>query len=155
MEGFKIKCSIHDSTLPSVDQLQNELVTSECGALSSFVGVTRADFQGRKVTHLFYECYESMALKEMNKICAALCEKHGLKGMAMAHRTGEVPISEASVVIVTASAHRKAAIEACAEGIDLLKESVPIWKKEFYEDEGEAKWKENPEFRNLLSKSQK
>ena len=65
----KILCSIQESVLPSVDDLQAQIVTPECGALSSFSGVTRADFQGRKVTHLFYECYESMAIKEMNKIC--------------------------------------------------------------------------------------
>ena len=75
--------------------------------------------------------------------------------MAIVHRTGHVPISEASVIIVAASAHRKAAIAACSEGIDMLKETVPIWKKEFYADEGEALWKENPEFRNLLSKIKK
>jgi molybdopterin synthase catalytic subunit len=85
-----------------------------------------------------------MALKKMNEIGNEMVVKYGLEGIAIMHRTGEVPVTETSVVIVTVSAHRKAAIEACAEAIDLLKEKVPIWKKEFY-SEGDPSWKQNPE----------
>ena len=72
--------------------------------------------------------------------------------MAIVHRTGEVPISEASVIVMAVSGHRRAAIDAMSDAIDKLKERVPIWKKEFYGDGSEAQWKENPEFKNLKAK---
>ena len=74
-----------------------------------------------------------------------------MAGIAVYHRLGEVPISESSVIIVSASAHRAAAISATSECIDLLKMRVPIWKKEFYsESEENPKWKQNPEYNQLL-----
>lgn len=73
-----------------------------------------------------------------------LVEKYSLHGIAIVHRTGDVPENTASVAIVTVSAHRRAAIAACSDAIDFLKETVPIWQKEFYEDG--FKWKQNPEF---------
>jgi molybdopterin synthase catalytic subunit len=85
-----------------------------------------------------------MALKQMHKICQKLIAQYSLYGIAIVHRTGLVPVSDASVAIVTVSAHRRAAIDACSDAIDILKETVPIWKKEFYEDG--SKWKQNPEF---------
>ena len=76
-----------------------------------------------------------------------------MKGFAVVHRSGEVPISEASVIIVAVSAHRRASIEAVSEAIDKLKETVPIWKQEFYADgETGPVWKKNPEFDNLIKK---
>ncbi len=75
-----------------------------------------------------------MALKQKRKICQKLVEKYSLHGIAIVHRTGEVPVSDASEAIVTVSAHRRAAIDACSDAIDLLKETVQIWMKEFYED---------------------
>ena len=89
--------------------------------MSVFQGVTRDNFEGKTVTHLSYECYESMALKQMNAIANALVQKFSLHGIAMQHRIGEVPPKECSVQIVAVSAHRKAAIEAVAEAIDTLK----------------------------------
>lgn len=76
-----------------------------------------------------------MALKEMRAICEAAVVKHSLQGIAILHKVGDCPVSEASVIIVAVSAHRRAAIEAASEAIDTLKETVPIWKKEFYAQE--------------------
>jgi len=99
-----------------------------------------------------------MAEKKMKEIAVEEMYKDAsVKGFAIYHRIGEVPVGEASVTIVAVSAHRKAAMEAVGNAIDILKEKVPIWKKEFYEQvEGESpiepKWKQNPEFKKLLEK---
>ena len=90
------------------------------------------------MTHLFYEAYESMALKQIRLICEDQIKQKGLAGMAIVHRTGEVPISEGSVIVMAVSGHRRAAIDAMSEAIDKLKERVPIWKKEFYGDGSDA-----------------
>mmetsp|Transcript_17596 Transcript_17596/g.12544 ORF Transcript_17596/g.12544 Transcript_17596/m.12544 type:complete len:95 (+) Transcript_17596:53-337(+) len=92
-----------------------------------------------------------MALKELTKLCDSACQ-FGLRGIAIYHRLGVVPVGEASVMIVAVSSHRKAAIEAAAWAIDELKAKVPIWKKEVYEGEG-AEWKKNAEFAKLKEKS--
>jgi molybdopterin synthase catalytic subunit len=140
-----IICSLHEDVLPSVDELSQKLLFPSCGAVSAFVGVTRDFFGDKKVTHLFYECYEAMAKSEMLKICQEVDKQ--VLGIAICHRVGLVPIGEASVVIVAVSSHRKAAIDAVSNAIDLLKARVPIWKKEFYDDGTDAIWKVNPECR--------
>ena len=116
-----------------------------------FLGVTRDNFNGRPVTQLSYECYDKMALKSMELICDEMIQKYELQAIAILHRVGLVPVKEASVIIVGVSAHRRAAIDAVSEGIDLLKERVPIWKKEFYDEcDHSTAWKRNPEFTQLL-----
>jgi molybdopterin synthase catalytic subunit len=120
------------------------LVTDEStGAISIFVGKTRNHFGGKKVLLLSYEAYESMALKKMSELCDMLREKWSLHNIAIYHRLGEARPKEASVVIAVTSEHRQASLEAVAFGIDTLKATVPIWKKEVYES-GEV-WKENRE----------
>ena len=89
----------------------------------------------------------------MQQICAELASKYdSVRGLVIYHRIGEVPGGECSILIVVASPHRVHALQAAAEAIDLVKQKVPIWKKEFYEgQEAEtAAWKANPEFANLL-----
>ncbi|CAL8471331.1 g10873 [Coccomyxa elongata] len=88
-----------------------------------------------------------MAEKEMQEICRKAHHRWQLKKMALAHRIGSVGIGEASVIIAVSSAHRREALEACHWAIDELKATVPIWKKELYEN-GEV-WKENLESRNI------
>eukprot|EP00043_Microstomoeca_roanoka_P008442 m.81253 g.81253 ORF g.81253 m.81253 type:complete len:182 (+) comp14242_c0_seq1:166-711(+) len=113
------------------------------GATSAFIGTTRDHFQGREVTTLFYEAYDSMAIKEMKKLCLQMRERwQDLHKISIVHRIGEVPVGEASVMIVASAAHRKGAIEAVDYCIDTLKQTVPIWKKEIYGD-GQGKWKSN------------
>ena len=104
------------------------------GAVVTFLGTTRLFAEGRKVVRLEYEAYEEMTLKEMEKVRLAVASQWGLDDIAIAHRIGVVDIGEISLVIAVASPHRKEAFLACHQAVDLLKETVPIWKKEFFED---------------------
>jgi molybdopterin synthase catalytic subunit len=97
------------------------------GAIATFIGTTRDHNRGRTVAHLEYDAYPEMAEAEMEKIGAAVTERHGAARVAMAHRTGHVPIGEASVVIAVSAAHRGAAMDACRDAIDTLKQTVPVW----------------------------
>jgi molybdopterin converting factor subunit 1 len=100
------------------------------GAICTFTGVVRDNSRGRSVTHLEYEAYGEMAKAEMRKIGEEIALKWPEARVAMAHRTGRLEIGEASVVVSASCPHRAEAIAACKWGIDRLKESVPIWKKE-------------------------
>ena len=108
--------------------------SSKAGAIVTFDGVVRDHARGKKVTHLYYEAYPEMAEKEMKKIRQETIKRWSLEGMAMAHRTGRLEIGDSSVFIAISSAHRAEAFEACRFAIDSLKTTVPIWKKEHYED---------------------
>jgi MoaE-MoaD fusion protein len=109
-----------------------------CGAVATFIGTTRNANRGRTVTHLEYDAYPEMAEQEMRRIADALHERHEIAHVAMAHRTGAVPIGEASVIIAVSAPHRGAALAACQEAIDTLKLTVPVWKKEIFE--GGEEW---------------
>ncbi len=104
------------------------------GGIVVFVGTVRDQTKGKTVKHLEFESYEPMAIKEMQKIADDAVEKWGLHKMVIHHRVGLVPITEEAVVIACSSAHRKEAFAACEYAIDTLKETVPIWKKEIFED---------------------
>jgi molybdopterin converting factor subunit 1 len=104
------------------------------GAICTFTGVVRDNSRGRAVTHLDYEAYAEMATAQMRKIGDEIAERWPEARVAMAHRTGRLEIGEASVVVSVSSPHRAEAIAACKWGIDRLKESVPIWKKEHAAD---------------------
>jgi MoaE-MoaD fusion protein len=110
----------------------------DAGAIATFVGTTREHSRGREVTRLEYDAYPEMAEAEMARIAEALRSRHDILDIAMAHRVGEVPIGEASVVIAVSAAHRAAAMDACREAIDTLKQTVPVWKKEVFE--GGEEW---------------
>ena len=104
------------------------------GAICTFTGVVRDTSRGRSVTHLDYEAYAEMATSQMRKIAGEIAEKWPEARVAMAHRTGRLEIGEPSVVVSVSSPHRAEAIAACKWGIDRLKETVPIWKKEHATD---------------------
>ncbi len=104
------------------------------GAICTFTGIVRDSSRGRSVTHLEYEAYAEMANAEMRKIAGEIEERWPEARVAMAHRTGRLEIGEASVVVSVSCPHRAEAIDACRWGIDRLKESVPIWKKEHATD---------------------
>ena len=104
------------------------------GAVVTFLGVTRLFAEGKKVLHLEYEAYEEMALKEMEKIRQEIQSEWNIEDIAIAHRIGRVDIGEISLVVAVASPHRKEAFNACHRAVDRLKETVPIWKKELFED---------------------
>jgi molybdopterin synthase catalytic subunit len=104
------------------------------GAVAVFEGIVRNHSGGRSTLYLEYEAYESMALDKMRQIGAEMREKFSIRRFAMVHRLGHLEIGETSVLIAVCSAHRAAAFDACRYGIDTLKRSVPIWKKEFFRD---------------------
>lgn len=110
------------------------VMAPECGGIDVFIGTVRNATRGKRVLRLEFEAYEAMALKEMRKIAAAAMEKWPVLSIAIHHRTGILEVGEIPVIIAVAAAHRTAAFDACRYAIDTLKETVPIWKKEFFED---------------------
>ena len=128
-------------------RMRERLLRGEDGAVCVFDGVARNNTRGRPTRYLEYEGYEEMALKTMREIGDELHERWpGIDGVGMCHRLGRIEIGESSVTIVVTSPHRRVAFEACHHAIDRLKQIVPIWKKEYFEDgavwvQGEA-WPE-------------
>lgn len=118
----------------SVDPLVQAVLTDGDGAVVTFVGTVRDNHTGRTVVALEYEAYPEMAEAEMRRIGIEMVEKYGLHGIAMRHRVGKLGIGETSVIIAASSPHRREAFEACSEALDKLKETVPVWKKEYFED---------------------
>ena len=116
----------------SVDAVVAEVRGADAGAIATFIGTTRAHSRGREVLYLDYEAYEGMAEQVMADLGDELKRRHELCTVAIHHRVGRVDIGEMSVVIAVSAAHRAAALAACAEAIDELKVSVPLWKKETY-----------------------
>lgn len=112
----------------------NAVVYPGAGGLVVFVGTVRDQTKGKSVKYLEFESYEPMAIKEMRKIANEAIKRWALHDMVIHHRVGHVPIEEEAVVIACSSAHRKEAFAACEYAIDTLKETVPIWKKEIFED---------------------
>ncbi len=104
------------------------------GAAVIFDGVVRDNTRGRRTHYLDYEAYEAMALKQMETLAMEARARFGVRGASIIHRLGRLEIGETSVLIVVAGAHRGAAFEACRWIIDTLKKTVPIWKKEYFED---------------------
>jgi len=104
------------------------------GAIVTFDGFVRNESHGRRTLYLEYEAYESMALAKMREICAHLHDTYAIHRAAILHRLGHLEIGETSVFIAVSAPHRAAAFDACRYAIDTLKRTVPIWKKEFFED---------------------
>ena len=104
------------------------------GAAVVFEGVVRDHTRGRRTLYLNYEAYEEMALKQMDALAEQALQLFPIRDVVIAHRLGRLEIGQTSVLIVVASAHRAAAFDACHWLIDTLKRTVPIWKKEFFED---------------------
>jgi molybdopterin synthase catalytic subunit len=109
-----------------------EVATDEAGAVATFVGTVRRSSRGRDVLYLEYEAFAEMAEPMLAQLADDLIAKHGLCKVAIHHRVGRVEIGEASVVIAVSAAHRAAALDACHEAIDTLKDTIPLWKKEVY-----------------------
>jgi molybdopterin synthase catalytic subunit len=115
-----------------------EAERDEAGAVASFIGTVRRSSRGRDVQHLEYEAFAEMAEPMLRELAGELTAKHGLCDVAIHHRVGRVEIGEPSVVIAVSAPHRAAALDACREAIDTLKETIPLWKKEVYE--GGEEW---------------
>ena len=121
------------------DALDPEKVTAKVrrdtnGAVVTFLGTTRDNFEGKTVLTLEYEAFEEMALKKLEEVRQELMAEFGLEQIAISHRIGTVGIGEISLIIAVGSPHRKEAFYACHKAVDRIKEIVPIWKKEVYQD---------------------
>ncbi len=127
--------SIQITEKPLVPEVAIQAVsTPNAGAVNVFVGTVRNATSGKKVVQLEFEAYEPMATKELVKIVEQAFRQWPLQKVVVCHRTGVLAIGEVPVVIAVATAHRKAGFQACEFIIDTLKQTVPIWKKEKYED---------------------
>ena len=109
-----------------------EASSDNAGAVATFVGTVRRRSRDRDVLYLDYEAFEEMAEPMLARLADELTAKHGLSKVAIHHRIGRVEIGEPSVVIAISAPHRAAALDACREAIDTLKETIPLWKKEVY-----------------------
>jgi molybdopterin synthase catalytic subunit len=121
------------SAIPTLD-LARRLKQPEDGALVIFEGIVRNNSCGRRTLYLEYEAYEPMAMRKLEEIGEEARRKFEIDRIGMIHRLGRLDIGETSVAIIVTSAHRRAAFEACQFAIDRLKQTVPIWKKEFFEN---------------------
>lgn len=124
----------------------------EDGAAIAFEGVVRNNTRGRRTLYLDYEAYEEMALSQMDELAAQALEKFQIRDVAIVHRLGRLEIGETSVLIVVASAHRGPAYEASRWLIDTLKQTVPIWKKEYFVDG--AVWADGEAFPQEIPRAQ-
>jgi molybdopterin synthase catalytic subunit len=128
-----IDLKISDKAL-DIKSCIDKVMSPECGGIDVFIGTVRNETKGKRVLRLEFETYEVMALYEMNKIAEQAVEKWQVQHIVIHHRKGVLQVGEIPVVIVVAAAHRGAAFDACRYIIDTLKQTVPIWKKEVFED---------------------
>lgn len=138
-EGDDARVSLHHDQLP-VSEVIARVEGPDKGGITVFTGVVRNTFEGQPVTHLEYEAFEPMALQEMGRICDAVETQWPGAAIAVGHRLGRLEIGDAAVTIAVATPHRAASFEGCRFAIDTLKKTVPIFKKEVYQDGSE--WKD-------------
>ena len=132
--GFmKVDIKISDEPLDIMACI-GQVAGPGCGGVDVFIGTVRDSTKGKSVLRLEFEAYENMALREMRKIAEQAFERWPVQAVAIHHRTGVLQIGDVAVVIAVGAAHRDAAFEACRFAIDTLKQTVPIWKKEVFED---------------------
>ena len=119
----------------SADAVAAAVTVPEAGGVAVFLGVVRNQTAGRRVVALEYEAHVPMATAKMREIAVSVRQRWpGILGVALVHRIGRLEIGESSVMIAVSSPHRAEAFDACRFAIDTLKETVPVWKKEFFED---------------------
>ncbi|KAF5652911.1 molybdopterin synthase catalytic subunit [Fusarium sp. NRRL 25303] len=122
--------------------IMDRVRSPSAGAIVLFAGTTRDNFAGKPVKELQYTAYHPRALKSMMAIAKDVRDKHGLRGVAMIHRLGPVPIAEESILIAVSSPHRQAAWRAGEEALEECKSKVEVWKREEFEGE-EGIWRAN------------
>ncbi|KAJ4005136.1 hypothetical protein NW752_011371 [Fusarium irregulare] len=122
--------------------IMDRVRSPSAGAIVLFAGTTRDNFAGKPVKELQYTAYHPRALKSMLAIAKDIRDKHGLRGVAMIHRLGAVPIGEESILIAVSSPHRQAAWRAGEEALEECKNKVEVWKREEFEGE-EGVWRAN------------
>ncbi len=126
----------------SIEEYRNKsFITPECGAVVTFEGRVRNHNEGQSVDSLEYEVYDTLALKEGEKILKEAKKKFDVLDVFCVHRVGHLQIGDLAVWIIATSKHRREAFKACEFIIDAVKDTVPIWKKEYYSDKSlESKW---------------
>ena len=129
-------CDFFELTAEPIDvgAAARRVVLPECGATVTLDGYAREWTKGKRTVHLVYEAYPSMALREMQRLGREAHDRFEIAHIGIVHRTGKLAIGETSVVIAVSAPHRRAAFEACEWAIRELKQTVPIWKKEVFED---------------------
>ncbi|MBV8327473.1 molybdenum cofactor biosynthesis protein MoaE [Chryseobacterium sp.] len=122
---------------------ENELNSTEClaiaqdlnsGGIATFIGTVRNITKNKSVIRLEYECYQSMAVKEIRKVAEQAVFQFSARNVVVHHRTGILFPGDAAVIIVVSDGHRDAVFDACRYIIDTIKQTAPIWKKEIFED---------------------
>jgi molybdopterin synthase catalytic subunit len=109
----------------------------EAGAVALFYGIVRNENLGRRVQYLEYDAYPEMAIKKMHEVGEEVSARFPVTGFGVMHRTGRLEIGETSLLVAVSSGHRKEAFEACHYAVDRIKQIVPVWKKEVWEDGSE------------------
>jgi molybdopterin synthase catalytic subunit len=132
-EAQSEQCAIVREPIATQDYA-NAIKAGEDGATVVFEGIVRNNSRGRRTLYLDYEAYETMALSEMRKLAQSALELFAVRDVRLVHRLGRLEIGETSVLVVVAAAHRGTAFEACRWLIDSIKKTVPIWKKEHFQD---------------------
>lgn len=140
---------VHEHVLDA-DRIASTIEHPGAGAINVFTGVVRDNARGRTVQSLEYEAYPAAAERQLAVVAGEMRERWDLLGIAIEHRYGLLQIGEASVVIAVSSAHREAAFEASAYAIQRIKEIVPVWKKEFYDD-GDAWIGSESDYQDLIA----
>ncbi|KAI1359104.1 Molybdopterin biosynthesis MoaE [Xylaria arbuscula] len=125
-----------------IQDIMDRVRSPQAGAIVLFAGTTRDNFGGKPVKELQYSAYAPLALKTMLSLCKDIMARHGLKGIAMIHRLGTVPIGEESILIAVSAPHRQAAWKAGEEALEDCKKHVEVWKREEFEGE-EGVWRAN------------
>jgi molybdopterin synthase catalytic subunit len=118
------------------DALIQAVRTDASGAVTLFFGVVRNHNEGRGVLYLEYDAYPELAERQLRAVAEEMLGRYPIDDIAIAHRTGRIEIGETSLLVAVSSAHRAEAFEACLAAVDRIKETVPIWKKEFWEGGG-------------------
>jgi molybdopterin synthase catalytic subunit len=122
---------------------------TDCGGHSAFIGQVRADkIDGKTVKAIYYSAYESMVRTEAEQINAEiLAEFDDVKSVELIHSTGTVNAGEISLFVLVSAGHRQQALEACSKSVELIKERLPVWKKEIFDDDSHA-WRENSPYQS-------
>jgi molybdopterin synthase catalytic subunit len=118
----------------SIEEITNKVIRNEAGAVTTFIGTVREFTYGKRTLSLEYQAYEKMAVKMLEQIGREINEKWDDSKVAITHRIGKLEITEIAVVIAVSTPHRKDAYAANEYAIERIKQIVPIWKKEIWED---------------------
>lgn len=128
----------------NINSLLSSSLHEDAGGLVVFVGTVRNKNKGKKVTALHYEAHVSMANKMINRILSESVSRWKLSNAKCIHRIGPLKLGDTAIVVITSAAHRQEAYEANRYILDTVKETVPIWKKEFFTN-GNSEWGTNNE----------